>query len=697
MVGIILISNDTINNSTKDAAEIIAEDIAHVVSDSVLNAVATRRNMIDTSYKFSVDIPRTLAGKTYYVELTDEKVFVNSTDGFISVNCTTYNSEEFNYGLTGKAYGSNGRIKIFCEKVKDLYKFDFGTPDSRVSSGYITITDVNLSEGEWLEGWNYRLPLSINNSIPYYLWGLGINPIDLYSFSYPIILQPSYFDYSKAKEDGTDIRFYDRSNFLNGPLDYYIERWNPKGTSKIWVNITGSGKLEINQSKTIDMYFGNEIAENVQKSPREIFEFYEDFSNDDISNNWSEVTNNPEGINITSNSFLNLTMDEVIFTKDYNLKKNDKTPTLKYRYEGNFTYDSDPDPLRVENITVNATFSRYINYNLYMVESMMRLKPDDANLSAILGVLINLSDGVMGKLEKIFDESYFISSNYLNSEGYIFDKDYDLSPSAGESYLAKKTIPVQKRWFLQRTGLFIGTTYSQVVWGVHKSVSLDNYTIIGNARFNTTPDKNISSFVSLDDIMDTGLDTESETASGPPYVEGNIGIGLGSMNLLPPGTSYDDYLLVDWVKVYRALMYNLNITFDGIESNFSHWENLDKVKTGTNSLENDLFYDYNYGYTSNNFVIENLPDDDLFITIGTGLESSHYTIINIFNGSGTKISTVNASGKADEYSNFYSFIPAEKNDGALILNFETDTGKGWAVNTVTVEQGDKRINIGGDL
>ena len=83
-------------------------------------------------------------------------------------------------------------------------------------------------------------------------------------------LNSANFDFSKAKSDGSDIRFS-----LNGEeLNYWIEEWNPYAKkAKIWVkvpHIPESGEVKIK------MYYGNPSASAVSNGDK-VFEFFDDF------------------------------------------------------------------------------------------------------------------------------------------------------------------------------------------------------------------------------------------------------------------------------------------------------------------------------------------------------------------------------------------------------------------------------------
>ncbi|HIQ02812.1 MAG TPA: DUF2341 domain-containing protein [Desulfurococcales archaeon] len=57
------------------------------------------------------------------------------------------------------------------------------------------------------------------------------------------------FDYSKVRIDGGDLRFTDSDGVTL--LPYWIEKWNPGGTSIIWVKIP---EIPANSEKKIYLY-----------------------------------------------------------------------------------------------------------------------------------------------------------------------------------------------------------------------------------------------------------------------------------------------------------------------------------------------------------------------------------------------------------------------------------------------------------
>jgi hypothetical protein len=103
----------------------------------------------------------------------------------------------------------------------------------------------------WNQSWLYRMKLRFDNS--------GQSE-SLQNFPVLVNLSSLNFDYSKAKVDGTDLRFLDADERTE--LNYHIEDWDTSGSSYIWVNVS-----EIEGGSNFDhiwMYYGNSAASNVQ-------------------------------------------------------------------------------------------------------------------------------------------------------------------------------------------------------------------------------------------------------------------------------------------------------------------------------------------------------------------------------------------------------------------------------------------------
>jgi len=117
-----------------------------------------------------------------------------------------------------------------------------------------------------LDCWKYKRAITIEN-----------NGDTLTDYQIQVNLTKQDFDYSHAKDDGGDIRFYDGDGNL---LCYWIEEWNTNSNSKIWVNVTNI----LNGGTRIWMYYGNKNKQSISDIER-VFLFGEDGEDTSITSN----------------------------------------------------------------------------------------------------------------------------------------------------------------------------------------------------------------------------------------------------------------------------------------------------------------------------------------------------------------------------------------------------------------------------
>jgi len=95
----------------------------------------------------------------------------------------------------------------------------------------------------WLSGWQYRREIVIQENS-----GKNLN-----DYQIKVELDSSNFDFSKAKPDGSDIRFTDSDGTTL--LAYWIEEYNfSNQKATIWVKVPS---IPANSQKTIYIYYGN--------------------------------------------------------------------------------------------------------------------------------------------------------------------------------------------------------------------------------------------------------------------------------------------------------------------------------------------------------------------------------------------------------------------------------------------------------
>ncbi|HEC86734.1 MAG TPA: DUF2341 domain-containing protein, partial [Thermoplasmatales archaeon] len=319
--------NSLVDTKKNDTAREFALEVVNRVSDAIVEAVTSARVLEDSNYTKIVELP-SIEGIDYYVELSNGKVYVNTTDGRISVNKNVYGTEELGFLLKGKVYGSAGRVKISINATQPFLSVDFGTPSSfEKGNSPIPTNDYSPVEPGWFRASNltrifygyggywpkyklggkeilflYRVPIGIDNRNYTYSSGSVTSTIpsqDLSDYSALICLPPSfpYHLVDKTAEGEPRIIFWevnvtdtvDEVMDSNEILPYYIETWrdDPPGVSMIWVKLKNVKKYT---GETIYLCFGpvwnstkepigDENFSNIlpQTGPDIIFSYFEDF------------------------------------------------------------------------------------------------------------------------------------------------------------------------------------------------------------------------------------------------------------------------------------------------------------------------------------------------------------------------------------------------------------------------------------
>ena len=124
------------------------------------------------------------------------------------------------------------------------------------------------------------------------------------NYAVRVDLSPAVFDYTGAQAQGGDIRFRgkDRQSF-----SYWIESWDPKGGSVIWVKVPDAG------TSSFAMLSGNPGAEP-ESSGGTTFLFFDDFSGPDLdTGRWDAAG---EGNVTFSNGILTSMGKKGLFSRD---------------------------------------------------------------------------------------------------------------------------------------------------------------------------------------------------------------------------------------------------------------------------------------------------------------------------------------------------------------------------------------------
>ena len=120
---------------------------------------------------------------------------------------------------------------------------------------------TKLASQTWYNAsWLYRIPVSVSNP----------GQSTLTNFQVKIELDLSNFDFAKAKDDGSDIRF--TSGNGSELISYWIENWVQSASATIWVKVPSIPTY----GTTIFMYFGN-LGATSSSSGTGTFDFFDDF------------------------------------------------------------------------------------------------------------------------------------------------------------------------------------------------------------------------------------------------------------------------------------------------------------------------------------------------------------------------------------------------------------------------------------
>jgi hypothetical protein len=116
LVSSVFLLNLIIEKRTEAVAQVEAQVIANRIVDLILDAAKVSHEMPNVEYSRSMRLPDKIGNYEYYVEGTNDAIYVKSMNGRIVQSCSTYNvmtDLETVYGITGKVYsGTNIEIKI---------------------------------------------------------------------------------------------------------------------------------------------------------------------------------------------------------------------------------------------------------------------------------------------------------------------------------------------------------------------------------------------------------------------------------------------------------------------------------------------------------------------------------------------------------------------------------------------------------
>lgn len=102
-----------IDQRVEYVSEITGESIVNYVTNTIIECSAAMEICENANYSKTIEVPYKILDRSYYIEASNNFIYLNTTDVSISVSGTTYNQDKLGTNISGKAYGSSGFIKIY--------------------------------------------------------------------------------------------------------------------------------------------------------------------------------------------------------------------------------------------------------------------------------------------------------------------------------------------------------------------------------------------------------------------------------------------------------------------------------------------------------------------------------------------------------------------------------------------------------
>ncbi|WKZ29718.1 MAG: DUF2341 domain-containing protein [Candidatus Dojkabacteria bacterium] len=227
--------------------------------------------------------------KQYAITVNNNKIRFGDQDG--GIESTTTISDDIWYHIVG-TYNGNGAasgLSLYINGAKETTA-NYGTFNG-IESGasFGLVVGQKGDNTEYFAGlvddfkiWEHELSLaqvlnefygkpqnaSSFGSFERKLTLSAATPLNDYQVR--IVLNTGNFDYSKAKSDGADIRFYD---VTGTKMNYWVESWNPAGNSVVWVKVPSAG------TSSVILRYGD-VSATSESSGAETFLFFTDLSSD---------------------------------------------------------------------------------------------------------------------------------------------------------------------------------------------------------------------------------------------------------------------------------------------------------------------------------------------------------------------------------------------------------------------------------
>lgn len=241
----------------------------------------TSPTAVNARVEFATDQPLSTAWFEPNTTFTDDSGKATTTLNII-IDWTDF-YKIINAYVTTLVSGDTALVKIYqiLTWIIDTYgDFDNGIFENvRVVEkddgvdGYVILKSKTQN---WLTGWSYRKEITVTER----------SGQDLNGYQVAIELDSNNFDFSKAKNNGDDIRITASDGVTL--LPYWIEEWDSANEkAKIWVKLD----LKADSKETIYLYYGNPVATSLSDGDS-VFELFDDFEGTSLdTSKWRTNTN----------------------------------------------------------------------------------------------------------------------------------------------------------------------------------------------------------------------------------------------------------------------------------------------------------------------------------------------------------------------------------------------------------------------
>ncbi len=117
MTSAIFISGNFIKTREEILSHKIAKDILEYVAYGIIECAAVIQTFNNASYSKTLELPMSINGKSYYIEISKDFLYLNLTDGSIKEKTTLYNQDKLCNGVYGKVFISDGDIRVIGDKT----------------------------------------------------------------------------------------------------------------------------------------------------------------------------------------------------------------------------------------------------------------------------------------------------------------------------------------------------------------------------------------------------------------------------------------------------------------------------------------------------------------------------------------------------------------------------------------------------